>query len=331
MNSALTRAAGLATAAAVALLAAACGNSSSSPATGGASASSTATTLEKTTVTVGVLPVIDAAPLELGIKQGFFTQQGLTVKTVSVLQSTQAVPSLLRGTVDIIGAGNYTSYFEGDSHGAFSIDVIGMAINCVPKNFEVLTLPGSGITSAKDLAGKTVAVNLTSNIQTLTLNAILKAQGVTGTPDYVAIPFPEMGAALKAHRVDAISVVEPYVTAYQKTDGAVPVTSQCVAPVANYPLSGYFATASWVKQYPNTLRAFQRAMAQAQAYANANPAAVRAILPTYTKITAAEAGQVALGSFPATMDTGQLQQEADLMRQQGMISSPLSVSGIVAP
>lgn len=327
MNSPLTRAAGLA---AVALLAAACGSSSPSPATGG-TASPAATGLEKTTVTVGVLPVIDAASLELGIKQGFFARQGLTVKTVPVLQSTQAVPNLLRGTVDIIGAGNYTSYFEGDSRGAFSIDVIAMAINCVPKNFEVLALSGSGITSAKDLAGKTVAVNLTSNVQTLTLNAILKAQGVTGTPNYVAIPFPEMGAALKAHRVDAVSVVEPYVTAYEKTDGAVPVTSQCVAPVANYPLSGYFATASWVKQYPNTLRAFQRAMAQAQAYANANPAAVRAILPTYTKITAAEAGQVVLGSFPATMDTGQLQQVADLMRQQGMISSPLSVSGVVAP
>jgi NitT/TauT family transport system substrate-binding protein len=206
-----------------------------------------------------------------------------------------------------------------------------MAVNCAPKNLEVLTLPGSGITSAKDLAGKKVAVNLTSNIQTLTLNAILKAGGVTGEPDYVAIPFPEMGAALKAHRVDAISVVEPYVTADEKDDGAVPVTSQCVAPVANYPLSGYFATASWVQRYPNTLRAFQRAMARAQAYADANPAAVRAILPTYIKITASEARQVALGTFPASIDVAQLQQMADRMLQQGMISSKFQVSGVVAP
>lgn len=126
----------------------------------------------------------------------------------------------------------------------------------------MLALPGSGITSAADLAGKTVAVNLTNNIQTLTLNAILKASGAPGQPDYVAIPFTEMGAALKAHRVAAISVVEPYITAYEKTDGAVP---------------------SWVKQNPGTI------------------------------------------------DVARLQQLADLMRQQGMLSGPFKVSGIVAP
>jgi NitT/TauT family transport system substrate-binding protein len=327
----LRPAACLLAAAAVAVLAAACGGGSSSSAGAGPSASATSTTLEKTTVTVGTVPVIDAAPFEIALKDGYFAQQGLTVKDVPVLQSTQAVPDLLRGTVDIIGAGNYTSYIEGDSRGAFTIDVVGMASDCVPKDMEVLTLPGSGITSAKDLAGKTVAVNLTGNIQTLTLNAILKADGVTGQPDYVAIPFPEMGAALKAHRVDAISAVEPYITADEKADGAIPVTSQCVAPVANYPVSGYFTTASWVQRYPNTLRAFQRAMARAQAYADANPAAVRAILPTFTKITPAQARQVALGTFPATIDVARLQQMADLMLQQGMISSRFQVSAIVAP
>jgi NitT/TauT family transport system substrate-binding protein len=297
---------------------ASCGNSPSTTSPG------------KTTLTVGVLPVIDAAPFEIALKNGYFAQQGLTIKTVSVLQSTQAVPDLLRGSVDIIG-GNYTSYIEGDSRGTFSIDIIGMAIDCVPTDFEVLALPGSGITSAQDLAGKTVAVNLTSNIQTLTLNAILEADGVTGQPHYVAIPFPEMGAALKAHRVDAISVVEPYITAYEKTDGAVPVTSQCISPVADYPVSGYFATASWVKQNPAALRAFQRALDQGQAYADANPSAVRAVLPSYTAITAAEAAHVVLGTFPATTDVAQLQEMANLMEQQGMISGAFQVSSVVAP
>jgi NitT/TauT family transport system substrate-binding protein len=302
------------------LVAAACGNSPST---------TKPTTSGKTTLTVGVLPVIDAAPFEIALKNGYFAQQGLTVKTVSVLQSTQAVPDLLRGSVDVIG-GNYTSYIEGDARGTFSIDIIGMALDCVPDDFDVLALPGSGITSAKDLAGKTVAVNLTSNIQTLTLNAVLKADGVTGQPHYVAIPFPEMGAALKAHRVDAISVVEPYITAYEKTDGAVPVTSQCIAPVADYPVSGYFATSSWANANPTALREFQHALDEGQSYADANPAAVRAILPSYTAITAAEAQRVLLGTFPATIDTAALQQLADLMHSQGMISSPLQVSSIVA-
>jgi NitT/TauT family transport system substrate-binding protein len=303
------------------LFVAACGSSPSTTKT---------TTSGKTTMTVDVLPVVDTSPFEIALKNGYFAQQGLTIKTVSDLQSTQAVPDLLRGSVDVIG-GNYTTYIEGDSRGTFSIDIIGMALDCVPKGFEVLALPGSGITSPKDLAGKTVAVNLTSNIQTLTLNAILQADGATGQPHYVAIPFPEMGAALKAGRVAAVSVVEPYVTADEKTDGAVPVTSQCIAPVAAYPISGYFATASWVKANPTALREFQRALDEGQSYADANPSAVRSILPTFTKITSAEAQQVALGTFPATIDVSRLQQMADLMRQQGMISGSFQVAGIVAP
>jgi ABC-type nitrate/sulfonate/bicarbonate transport system permease component len=96
------------------------------------------------------------------------------------------------------------------------------------------------------------------------------------------------------------------------------VTSQCISPVADSPISGYFATASWVQQNPNTLRAFQTALDKGQAYATANPSAVRAILPTYTKITAAEAQKVVLGTFPTTIQTAQLQQ---LARAVGLAGS----------
>jgi NitT/TauT family transport system substrate-binding protein len=266
--------------------------------------------------------------LYIAIKDGYFTKQGLTVKTLQGLQSTAALPDLLHGVMDIL-SGNYTSYFEGDSRKAFSVDVVGEAINCVPNDFEILTLPGSGITKAASLAGKTIAVNVTSNVQTLATNAILKADGVTGKPTYVSIPFPDMAAALKAHRVDAISVVEPFLSGAVKTDGAVPVMSECQGPTAGFPISGYLATTSWLQKYPNTARAFERAMAQAQAYANANPQAVKNILPSYIKITAAQAAHVSIGRFPATIDASSLQQMADLMLSNGMLTSPLQVSSIV--
>jgi NitT/TauT family transport system substrate-binding protein len=265
--------------------------------------------------------------LYLAIKNGYFARQGLTVKTLPVLQSTLAVPDLLHGTVDIVG-GNYTSFFEGDSNGTLKLDVIGEAIDCVPGDFEILTLPGSGITSAAGLAGKTVAVNLTNNVQTLATTAILKAAGVKGVPTYIPIPFPSMAAALKAHRVDAISVVEPFISAAEHGDGAVPVMSECQGPTAGLPVSGYFTTASWVGKYPNTARAFQRGMAQAQAYANANPQAVKAILPSYIKITAAAAANVVLGTFPPTLDVASLQRVADLMQSGGLLKRPFQVSSI---
>ncbi|HZR53982.1 MAG TPA: ABC transporter substrate-binding protein [Streptosporangiaceae bacterium] len=317
----------------VAMLAGACssgsgsGSPSSTPTSTAASGSSSGA-LEKTTITVGTLPVVDVAPLFLAIKNGYFAQQGLTVKTVLAQQSTATLPDLLHGVVDII-TGNYTTYFLGDARHTFSLDVVGMGFTCVPDTFEILALPGSGITKPADLAGKTVAVNVVNNIQTLATNAILKADGVTGKPVYVPIPFPDMIAALKAHRVDAISVVEPFISGAKHSAGAVTVMSECQGPTANIPVSGYYTTAAFAQQYPNTARAFQRAMARAQAYANANPQAVKAIIPSFVKITPAAADAVALGIFPPSIDTSALQKLADLMFSNGMLASPFQVSSIV--
>lgn len=94
---------------------------------------------------MGTLPVVDVAPLFLAIKNGYFAQQGLTVKTVLAQQSTATLPDLLHGVVDII-TGNYTTYLEGDARHTFSLDVVGMGFTCVPDSFQILALPGSGIT-----------------------------------------------------------------------------------------------------------------------------------------------------------------------------------------
>ena len=59
---------------------------------------------------------------------------------------------------------------------------------------------------------------------------------------YVVVPFPNMIAALKAHQVSAISAVEPFLTGAEASDGAKEVVSSCDGPVADMPMSGYFAT-----------------------------------------------------------------------------------------
>jgi NitT/TauT family transport system substrate-binding protein len=318
-RSACIAAAGLA----VLLSAAACGGSSTS-------SGSTSTGLEKTHLVVGALPIVDDAPLFIAIKKGYFKQQGLTVTTQIVPQSTLAIPDMLHGTVDIIGTGNYVSFFEGQAHGAFSIKVLAAGSVCTGNNFSILTLPKSGITGPAGLAGKTIAVNLTNNIQTLLTNAELKADGVNpASVKYVVVPFPDMAAALKAGRVNAISVVEPFLTSAEQSLGAVSVMSECSGSLARFPLGGYFATAAWVAKYPHTAHAFQAAIAKAQAYADANPTAVQKILPTYTKIPASAAPHINLGYYPPTLQSAQLQRVANLMLAGGLLKSRLDVQPLL--
>lgn len=310
---------------------AACGGSSSSSSST-ASGNSGASALEETHLTVGALPVADVAGLYIAIKEGYFKQAGLTVTPVAVDQSTNAIPDMVRGTVDIMAGANYVSFFQAEASHTVSFKILADATHCQSDTFNVLALPKSGITSAKSLQGKTVATNLLNNVQTLTLNDVLKANGVNpSTVHYVAIPFPDMIAALKAHRVDAISTIEPFITASEEKLGAVNVLSQCTGPTAGFPMSGYFATSAWVQKNPNTAKAFQKALDKGQALADSDPQLVRQILPTYTSISSKTADVLNLNTYPTSVSASAMQQVATLMRTQGMLSKPLNVNSMLLP
>jgi NitT/TauT family transport system substrate-binding protein len=312
-----------------AALSVACGSASSTGSgSGAAQATATGSAAGMTSIVVGALPVIDTAGLQVALKEGFFTQAGLNVTVKSVTQSTAAIPDLLHGSIDVIGGGNYVSFFEAEAHGTFPVQILAPAVDCTPESYGVVAMPSSGITKPADLAGKTIAVNLTQNVQTLTTSAVLTADGVSASSvRYVQIPFPDMSSALQANRVDAISAVEPFLSAALAAGGKL-VTSTCTGSMAGFPLSGYLTTKSWTQQHAAAASAFQQAIEKGNTYANAHPSVVRDLLPTYTSITAKAAASMPLGTFPATLTTATLQRIATLMRGGGL-ATPSDVTSML--
>jgi NitT/TauT family transport system substrate-binding protein len=281
-------------------------------------------------VTVAALPVVDTAGFFIALKQGYFRQQGLNVQYKIVAQSTAALASMVSGSVDVIDGGNYVSFIEAQNRGAVKLSLLADASACAPHTYSILTVPRTGIKKPADLAGKTVAVNLTNNIQTLAANAVLKADGVnTSAVKYVAVPFPQMGAALAAGRVDAISVVEPFLTQAKNSLHATEVSDQCAGPTAGLPLSGTFATQKWSQQNPATARAFQRALEKGQAMADSNPAMVKQILPTYSKTSPQIAAQIGVDKYPSAPSATDAQRIADLMLAGGLLKSHFSAASML--
>jgi NitT/TauT family transport system substrate-binding protein len=309
----------------LAALTAGCGSPASSA--GGGPAPKAGSSAE-TSIVVGSLPVIDTAGLQVALKEGFFKQAGLNVTVKSVTQSTAAIPDLLHGSINVIAGGNYVSFFEADANGTFPVQILAPAIDCTADTYGVVAMPSEGITKPADLAGKTIAVNLTQNIQTLTTSAVLSADGVSASSlHYVQVPFPDMVAALQAGRVNAISAVEPFLSAALAA-GAKLVTSTCTGPMAGFPLSGYETTQSWVQQHAAAARAFQQALEKGNAYADAHPSVVRSLLPAYTSITAAAAAGMPLGSYPGTLTAAAMQRVATLMRGGGL-ATPSDVTSLL--
>ena len=315
-----------ATGLAVTLLAAAC--SSSSAATVPPPAG-----LEKTQITVGALPIVDSVGLYLAIKNGYFQQEGLTVTAVPIAKSPDAIPEMAQGKVDIIAGANYVSFFGAqlNSNGKLKFKVLADAISCNADTFDVLALPGSSITSPAQLAGKTIGVNLLNNIQTLLTNTALRAANVNpATVHYKLVPFPKMADALKAHQVDAVSAVEPFITGAELSVGAQTILSDCTGPTANFPISGYIATQAWTQKYPNTARAFQAALDRGQALADSSRAAVEQTLTTYVNgLSAQQAAILNLGQFPTSLDSTHLQRVASLMTTGGLTNQQFSVDPLL--
>lgn len=287
---------------------------------------------EKTAITVTGLPIVDTAPLYLAQQEGLFAQQGLDVTIKPLASSNQSLPGLADGSVDIVAGGNYVTFFGAQARKEADLRVVAEGALASPGLDQVVTSPTSGITAPEQLAGRTVAVNTPApNIQTLTLGRVLAARGVDpASVTYVTVPFPQAVAQLKAGTLDAAWLVEPFVTQSESDFGALPLIDPTNGPTAAFPLDGYFTTARFAEQYPATVRAFRRAIAQASALA-ADDQRVTAVLPSYTPISPTTAGIITLPDYPTTVQPARLQRVLDLMGQSDMIGERLDAASLVAP
>jgi NitT/TauT family transport system substrate-binding protein len=322
-----------------ALLAAGCGGGGGAaeeePAPGGASeagaaggSEAAAGEPEVTELTVGQLPVVDVAPLQLAISEGYFEEEGLTVSTENAQGGAALVPALVSGELDVIFS-NYVSLFLAENEG-LGLRIVAEANRAAPGFSSVSVLPGSPVQAPGDLAGRRIAVNTLNNVGSLAINAVLESEGVDpSTVQYLEVPFPDMGPTLERGDVDAAWLVEPFTTAVAGTLQTRSVLDPFSGPTDGLPVAGYAVTADFAEDNPNTVAAFQRALDRATQEVAANPEVVAEVLPSYTQLSADVAGRLNLPEYVAAADASQLQRVADLMGEQGLLPEPLDVGAIV--
>jgi NitT/TauT family transport system substrate-binding protein len=312
---------GVAVLTAVVLAAAGCGGSSAK--------TSSSSGLEKNAITVGLLPVADAAQLKLAIDRGFFKAEGLSVKIQILQGGAEAPPKLSSGALDV-SFGAYVPFFMAKA-GGFPLHIVADAFESAPGTHTILVARDSPIHTVKQLAGKKIGINVKHNLGSLMVQATLQPQGVRldDYKDFVPIPFPNLEAALKNHTVDAVQAVEPFSTQMQKSIGARLITDLSEGPTASFPIAGYASTENWAKQHPKTLAAFQRAITKAQVLL-ADRQVLAQTLPTYTQIDASTAATLHVGSYPTSINTTRLQRVADVMQEYGYSKQPIDVKSLVS-
>jgi NitT/TauT family transport system substrate-binding protein len=296
---------------------AACGGDGSDDSSGNGGGSGSD---EVRSIRVGTIPIVDTAPIYLGVEQGFFEDRGIEVELVSGSGGAAAVPGVVSGDYDF-SFGNVTSILLAESQDLpLRIVANGVATTGDPAgDFSQVMVPGdSDIQDVAGLQGKTVSVNNLKNIGEVTIRkAIEDAGGDPSDITFVELPFPDMPAALAEGNVDAAWLVEPFVTV-ATGQGARSVLAPFAEPIEDLTVAVYFTTEQLIQEDPDLVEDFRAAMEESLAYADANPDEIRRIILTYTQVPEAAAAEIALPSFPQEVNWDSVQTVADLMQEFGI-------------
>ena len=301
----------------LATVAATAGCGSSSSGTGGSASSGSG---GATQVKVGVIPIVDVAPLYLGQRKGFFSKRGIDLKMVTAQGGAAIVPGVVSGQFQF-GFSNVTSLMLAQTKGV----PIKSVVNGVASNGKVgadvtgvAVKKNSSIKSAKDLVGKKVAVNTLQNIGDTTVReSVRKAGGDPSKVKFVEMPFDQMPAALDGGQVDAAWMAEPALT-IARGQGARVVASPFAETDPKLTVATYFTSTQFLKQKPDLVKKFTAAMTESLEYATQHPDEARQILTSYTKINGTVLQKLSLPSWPTDIDMASLQKLASLGEEDGI-------------
>ncbi|MCS6766026.1 MAG: ABC transporter substrate-binding protein [Candidatus Protistobacter heckmanni] len=245
------------------------------------------------------LPGGDKAAVYVAQKEGYFAAEGLEVTFQSARGSADAVTKLGTGVSDI-GTGGIAALMQAVAENNVPVKAV-MAVYAKQPD-AIFTVKGSGITSLKQVAGKTIATATFSSSNAL-WPVVLQANGVDPSTVKLLKADPATLAPMLAQgKVDAtINWItgSPAFTNVLKQAGK----ELSVLPWSTQGLDGYgwsvFASDKMIKERPEVVKKVLRALKKGFDFALANPDAagadLKAIVP---EVNAAEAAAEFRASIP---------------------------------
>ncbi|MEV5436923.1 ABC transporter substrate-binding protein [Streptomyces sp. NPDC052682] len=273
-----------------------------------------------TTVKVGIIPILDVAPLYLGQKKGFYAQRGLKLELLPAQGGAAIVPGVVSGQFQF-GFSNTTSLLIARSKNV-PVKAVANGVASTGKDgadmAAVTVAKDSPVKSAKQLEGKKAAVNTLNNIcDTSIKESVRKDGGDPSRVEFVEMPFDQMPAALEAGRVDAACTPEPALSTVEAAGGRQ-IASNFYDVSPDLTVALYFTSQRYAQKNPEVVKKFQEATAESLKYADGHPDEVRRILTTYTKIPGTLVEKLTLPRWPAEPDRASIERLAELGQRDGL-------------
>ncbi|MCB1328846.1 MAG: ABC transporter substrate-binding protein [Maritimibacter sp.] len=287
-----------------------------------------ATAQELTKLSVGYIPVGVYSYFWHARDAGYFADAGLEVELLPMAGGGEIIPALQSGSIQ---------FGISDALGVLNARNAGIPATYVSFNFQqsegntvhaALTFDPE-ITSPADLAGKSVATNLSYNTDWTMMRAWLRGAGVDlDTVQFQEIPFPEMIASARSGAVSVVGAVEPFVS-FAEAEGATVLGhffTEVASPVVQ---SGIVAMGPWIEENEDLTKAFVGAVNKAIDDFNADPQVARDSIAANTKIPPEVVQNMQLGSWDTAADPAQIQFWVDAAAVEGILDANIDLEGLV--
>jgi NitT/TauT family transport system substrate-binding protein len=286
---------------------------------------------EMTTIQIGTLPIANAAPMYLGVQEGYFEEEGLEIEETVLQSGNEIITGMVAGDYDF-GFVGYISAGIAKARGVpVCVATASDATGTSPEDdWQVLVAGGdSPINGPQDLAGTTVSVNALGGVAEVMIKAALDQEGVDWrTVELIEVPFPEVPAAIEAGRIDAGYTSEPFVTTVLDQGGKVAFAPQsAIAP--EYPNGSYAASEQAFQEDPELMERFEAAMTKSLDYARDNPDAIREIIPTYTQIPAEVASRMRLPVYQSELKVDEIDEQMGFLEEYEIVEEAPSADELI--
>ncbi len=286
------------------------------------------------TVRFGAVPVEEAALAYYAFEKGYFKAAGIDAQLQILPNGGSVTQAILGGALDV-GVTNSGSMSSAHARGV-PLYLVACGATYTPTEPIAHLAVGktTGVKSAKDLSGKTLAVStLRDMIQATVLGWIDKNGGDSKSVNFVEMPPPQMPAAITSKRIDGAAIVEPIFTSAKNDviDLGQPYSS------ANdgkpFQTLGIAGNKDWTDKNLATVKKVAAAIHEAARWANnaKNHDECATILAKYTKIEPSVIASYPRITFAEANSPGLVQPVIDLMAKYTFLPKAFSASELFAP
>jgi NitT/TauT family transport system substrate-binding protein len=285
--------------------------------------------VERVTLRLGLLPIVDSLPMYVAQAQGLFEKEGVAVEFLPVASAAERDQLMQAGQIDgMINDLVSTMFYNKDGR---QIVIVRFARTATPEfpTYRLLAGKDSGIVSASDLRNVPIGIS-EGTVIAYTTDRLLEAEGIS--PDEIetiAVPkIPDRLALLESGELKAANLPDP-LASLAILSGATVILDDTAHPELGNSVIAFRAAV--VQEHPEAIRSFLRAVEQGVTAIQADKTAWSSLMSENNLVPAPLLESYVVPDFPtASVPTeSQFADALDWTHEKGLVSTDVSYADSV--